>query len=194
MVRTRLTALLGAVIVAGALWAATPPLLAQADLPAESKLQTKPWHTTFRERWQGLTGEQRADLQAARAELLDAQLEYMQRLVQLGLLPEEAAAARIQRISTQKRWQELSQEERARLQAARNEILDAQIAYLRELVELGLISQEAAEARIQRLTAQKEAPAGLDSCHRLRPGSPRDARFHWGLPGRGWRSRMGRAW
>ena len=193
MVRTRLTALLGAVVLAGAL-TVTPPLLAQADLPAESGLQTKPWHATFRERWQGLTSEQRADLQAARAELLDAQLEYMERLVQWGLIPEEAVAARIQRISAQKRWQELTEEERARLQAGRNEILDAQIAYLRELVELGLISQEAADARIQRLTAQKEAPAGLHSCCRLRPGSPRDARFHWGLPGRGWRSRMGRAW
>lgn len=139
MMRTRLTALLGLLLLAGALWAASPTLMAQADLPAERGRPSRAWHEPFRERWRGLT-----------------------------------------------------EEEETRLQAARNAILEAQIGYLRELVELGLISQEAADARIERLTALKEAPRGLVPCYRLGPGGPRDARFRWGMPGLGWRARMGR--
>lgn len=134
----RLRVLLGAVVLVGALSVASPILGAQADLPAAD----------------GLPGRARG------AALLE-------------------------------RWTSLTDEERATLQDAWNDVLEARVAYLRQLVQLGLIPEAVGEARIQRITAWKEAVGRWGPWPCLRPGRAPGAHPRWGHPGPGWGGRMG---
>src|SRR5690606_33336371 len=80
----------------------------------------------------------------------------------------------------------LTAEERATLQDAWNDVLEARVAYLRQLVQLGLIPEAVGETRIQRITAWKEAVGRWGPWPCLRPGRAPGAHPRWGHPGPGW--------
>src|SRR5690606_24342049 len=102
-VNVRLRVLLGAVVLVGALSVASPILGAQADLPAADGLPGRARGAALLERWTSLTDEERATLQDAWNDVLEARVAYLRQLVQLGLIPEAVGEARIQRITA---WKE----------------------------------------------------------------------------------------
>src|SRR5690606_41765124 len=80
------------------------------------------------------------------------------------------------------RWTSLTDEERATLQDAWNDVLEARVAYLRQLVQLGLIPEAVGEARIQRITAWKEAVGRWGPCLCLMQGRAPGRRTLWVHP------------
>lgn len=110
------------------------------------------------------------------------------------VIPVDGSQARAWCVSIRERCQFLTDDERAALQVARNEVLDAHLKHLQQRVELGLIPPELAEARIQWITERKEALGGLGSCPRLGSGAAPGAQFRWGERGTGRGGRMGRGW
>ncbi|BAS27566.1 hypothetical protein [Limnochorda pilosa] len=58
------------------------------------------------------------------------------------------------------RWNSLNDEQKAELQNARNQILDAQLQLLEKQAELGLVDPRVVEYQKQRIEWLKQAPAG----------------------------------
>lgn len=100
--RARLIALAGILALAVGLLAVTPPTLRAQEAPPVDGSQVPPWCAALRERSQLLTEQERTALQAARNAVLDARLKHLELQAELGLIPQEAAQARAQRIEARR--------------------------------------------------------------------------------------------
>lgn len=89
--------------------------------------------------------------------------------------PEAAPAPSTVRAFPWERWNALSDDQKAELQAARNRVLDARLQLLEIQAELGLIDPRVVDLHRQRIEWLKQAPPGAG------PG------LGWGCPGYGLR-------